>query len=57
MRPKMALKDKGSSITVKGTRAMIGPVETNNTISPSELVYDPLNPTNIPSGLRKLLGL
>ena len=30
VRPKMALKDKGSSIIVKGTRAMIGPAATGN---------------------------
>ena len=57
MRPKMALKVEGSSIIVSGTRAVIGLAETDNTISPKELVYDPLNPTNTLSGLRRLLSL
>ena len=43
MRPKMLLKDEGSSITTSGTKAMLCPIETDNTISPNELVYDPLS--------------
>ena len=38
MRPKMALKNDGLSITVSSTRAVIGPTETSKTISLSELV-------------------
>ena len=57
MRPKMVLKDEGSLITVSGTKAVIGPTETDNIISPNELVCDPLKPTNTLPGLRRLLGL
>ena len=57
MRPKMVLKDEGPSITVSGIREVTGSVETDNTISPNELVYDPLKPTNTLPGLRRLSGL
>ena len=57
MRPKMVLKDEGSSITLSGTKAVIGPTETDNTISLNELVYDPLKPINTLLGLRRLSGL
>ena len=57
MCPKMALKDEGSSITMSRTRAMTGPTETGNTVSTSELVCDPLKPTNTLSGLRRIPGL
>ena len=53
----MALKDEGSSITVSGTKAVTGPAKTNNTISPSELVCDPLKPYNTLPRLRRLSGL
>ena len=36
--PKMALKDEGSSITVKGTRVVIGLAIMGNTTSASEVV-------------------
>ena len=57
MHPKMVLKDEGSSITLSGTKAVIGPTEIDNTISPNELVCDPLKPTNTLLGLRRLSGL
>ena len=53
----MALKDEGSSITVKGMRAMIDFGATDNTTSPSEVVYVPLKPTKILLGLRELVRL
>ena len=46
MRSKIALKDEVSSITVSGTKAVTSATETGNTISPKELVCDPLKPTN-----------
>ena len=46
MRPKMVLKDDGSSIIMSGTKAVTGLAEINKTIYPSELVYNPLKPTN-----------
>ena len=57
MLPKIALKDEGSSITVSGTRAVTGLVETGSTISPNELVCDPLKPANTLPRLRRLSGL
>ena len=42
MRPKMALKDESSSITVSGTREVTSHIEISSTISPNELVCDPL---------------
>ena len=57
MRPKMALKNESSSITMSGTRAVTSPTETDNTISPNELVYDPLKVTNTFPGLRRLSSL
>ena len=38
MWPKMELKDEGSYISVKGTRAVTGHVTTSNTTSPSDEV-------------------
>ena len=49
--PKMALKDEGSSIIAKGTKAVTSLAETGNTISPNELVCYPLKPTNTLLGL------
>ena len=46
MRPKIALKDEVSSIPVSGTKAVTSAAETGITISPKELVCDPLKPTN-----------
>ena len=40
MHPKMALKDDGSSITVRNTKVVTGLIETDMTISPIELVCD-----------------
>ena len=57
VRPKMALKDEGPSITVSGIREVTVSAETGNTISPNELFYDPLKPTNTLSRLRRLSGL
>ena len=57
MRPKMALNDDGSSITVSGTKAVTGLVEIGNTIFPSECVCVLLNPTRTLPGLRRLSGL
>ena len=57
MYPKKALKNDGLSITVSGTRVVIGPVKTNKIISPSELVYNMLKPISTLLGLRMLLGL
>ena len=51
MRLKIELKDEGLSITVSGTKAMIGPAEIGSTISPNILVCDPLKPTNTFPGL------
>ena len=52
-----ALNDDGSLIAVNGTKAMIGPVDIGSTISPSEWVCVPLNPTKTLPGLRRLSGL
>ena len=53
----MALKEEESSITVRGTKTVIGPTETGNIISPNEWVCDPLKSTSTFSGLRRLSGL
>ena len=50
VRPKMALKEEGLSITMKGTSTVTCPIETGNMTSPSEVVLVPLQPT------RTLLG-
>ena len=57
MRPKLVLKNEDTLITVSGIKAVIGPTETDNTISSNELVCDPLKPTNSLLGLKRLLGL
>ena len=54
MHPKMVLKDDGSLIIVSGTKAVTGLAEIDRTISPSELVYNPLKPTNTHLGLQSL---
>ena len=51
VRPKMALKDEGSSIIIKGMRAVTNPIATGNTTSLSEVVCVPLKPTRILPGL------
>ena len=50
----MVLKDDGSLIIVSGTKAVTSLVEIDRTISPSELVYNPLKPTNTLLGLHSL---
>ena len=55
MRLKIALKDEVSSISVSGTKAVIGPTETDSAISPKELFYDLLKPTNTLPGLQSYL--
>ena len=50
----MVLKDDDSSIIVSGIKAVIGLAEIDRTISPSELVYNPLKPTNTLLGLKSL---
>ena len=54
VRPRMALKDEGLFITLKGTRVVTGPSAIGNTTSPSEVVCVPLKPTKILPGLRRL---
>ena len=46
-----------SSITMSGTKVVTGSTETGSTISPNELVYDPLKLTNTLLGLRRLSSL
>ena len=50
----MVLKDDGSLIIVSGTKAVTSLAEIDRTISPSELVYNPLKPTNTLLGLHSL---
>ena len=54
MRPKMVLKDDGSSIIMSGNKVVTGLAEIDKTISPSELVYNPLKLTNTLLGLQSL---
>ena len=56
VQPRMALKDEGSSITIKGTRAVTGPTITSNTTSPSKVVCVSLKPTKVLLKLRRLSG-
>ena len=57
MLPSIALKFDGSSITVSGTKAVIEPLKIGNTISPSDWVNVPLNPTRTLPGLHRLSSL
>ena len=57
MRPSMVLKFNGSSITVCGTKVVIGLVEIGNTISPSEWVSVLLYLTRTLLELHRLSGL
>ena len=57
MRPKVLLKDDGSSITMNGTKVVTRPTEIGNTISHSEFIYDLLKPINTLPGSCKLSGL
>ena len=40
---RMALKEEGSSIKMRGTKEVTGLVETGNIISPNDSIYDPLS--------------
>ena len=49
VRPKMTLKEEGSSIVVKGTKAITSLGNIGNMILLSEVVWVPLKPTEIMS--------
>ena len=57
MRHKMTLKDDDLSIIVNETRAVTGPAETGNTISPNKFFYNPLKSINTLLGQCRLSGL
>ena len=54
VRPRMALKEEGSSIIVNGTSTVTGFAVTGNTTSLSEVIWVPLKPTNILPGFGRL---
>ena len=50
----MALKEEGSSITIKNTSTMTSSIEMSNNTSPSKMFWVPMKPTRTLLGFQRL---